>query len=406
MGITDNYNHTIKACYVGYITQAIVNNFVPLLFLTFQRTYSIPLTQITLLVSLNFVVQLVVDMLAAKFVDKIGYRVSVVGAHLFCAAGLVGLGTLPELLPNPLTGLILSVGCYAVGGGMIEVLISPIVEACPTEKKSAVMSLLHSFYCWGSVGVILVSTIFFTLFGIGNWKVLSILWAVIPLANAFVFAKVPILTLVEEGEGLSLRQLFRMKLFWIFAMLMVCAGASEQAMSQWASAFAESGLGVSKTIGDLAGPCLFAALMGTSRVFYAKYSERVKLTSFMKGSAILCIISYLIACFSPIPLLALAGCALCGLSVGIMWPGTFSLASGACPKGGTAMFAMFALFGDLGCSLGPTIVGTISGQAGGDLKTGLMSAILFPILLILGIVLCIKFSRGAESGELGNVQEI
>lgn len=406
MGITDNYNHTIKACYVGYITQAIVNNFIPLLFLTFQRTYSIPLAQITLLVSLNFVVQLVVDMLAAKFVDKIGYRVSVVAAHLFCAAGLVGLGILPELLPNPLSGLILAVCCYAVGGGMIEVLISPIVEACPTEKKSAVMSLLHSFYCWGSVGVILVSTIFFTLFGIGNWQILSILWAVIPLANAFVFARVPIRTLVEEGEGLSLRQLFSMKLFWIFAMLMVCAGASEQAMSQWASAFAESGLGVSKTIGDLAGPCLFAVLMGTSRVFYAKYSERVKLTSFMKGSAILCIISYLIACFSPIPLLALAGCALCGLSVGIMWPGTFSLASEACPKGGTAMFAMFALFGDLGCSLGPTIVGTISGQAGGDLKTGLLSAILFPTLLILGIVLCIKFSRGSESEEFGNVPEL
>ncbi|WP_230397232.1 MFS transporter [Novisyntrophococcus fermenticellae] len=406
MGITDNYNHTIKACYVGYITQAIVNNFIPLLFLTFQRTYSIPLAQITLLVSLNFVVQLVVDMLAAKFVDKIGYQVSVVAAHLFCAAGLVGLGILPELLPNPLSGLILAVCCYAVGGGMIEVLISPIVEACPTEKKSAVMSLLHSFYCWGSVGVILVSTIFFTLFGIDNWQILSILWAVIPLANAFVFARVPIRTLVEEGEGLSLRQLFSMKLFWIFAMLMVCAGASEQAMSQWASAFAESGLGVSKTIGDLAGPCLFAVLMGTSRVFYAKYSERVKLTSFMKGSAILCIISYLIACFSPIPLLALAGCALCGLSVGIMWPGTFSLASEACPKGGTAMFAMFALFGDLGCSLGPTIVGTISGQAGGDLKTGLLSAILFPTLLILGIVLCIKFSRGSVSEEFNNVPEL
>lgn len=393
MGISDNYNHTIRACYVGYITQAIVNNFIPLLFLTFQKSFSIPLTQITLLVTLNFVVQLVVDILAAKFVDKIGYRISVIAAHLFCAAGLVGLGILPDLMPNPLSGLILAVCCYAVGGGMIEVLISPIVEACPTERKSAVMSLLHSFYCWGSVAVVLLSTIFFTVVGIENWRIMAILWAIIPLANAFVFTKVPILTLMEEGEGMGIRQLFNMKLFWVFAMLMVCAGASEQAMSQWASAFAESGLKVSKTVGDLAGPCLFSILMGTSRVFYAKYSEKVELMNFMKGSAVLCIVSYLLACFSPIPILALLGCGLCGLSVGIMWPGTFSLASAACPRGGTAMFAMFALFGDLGCSLGPTIVGTISGQLGGNLKSGLLFAIIFPALMIMGVVICRRLTR-------------
>lgn len=393
MSISDNYNHTIRACYVGYITQAIVNNFIPLLFLTFQKTYSIPLTQITLLVTLNFVVQLVVDILAAKFVDKIGYRISVIAAHLFCAAGLVGLGVLPDLMPNPLSGLILAVCCYAVGGGMIEVLISPIVEACPTERKSAVMSLLHSFYCWGSVAVVLLSTIYFTVVGIENWRVMAILWAIIPLANAFVFTKVPILTLVEDGEGMGIRQLFNMKLFWVFAMLMVCAGASEQAMSQWASAFAESGLKVSKTMGDLAGPCLFSILMGTSRVFYAKYSEKVDLMNFMKGSAVLCIISYLLACFSPSPILALLGCGLCGLSVGIMWPGTFSLASASCPRGGTAMFAMFALFGDLGCGLGPTIVGTISGQLGGNLKSGLLFAIVFPALMILGVVICRRLTK-------------
>lgn len=399
MSVSKNYNHTIRACYVGYITQAIINNFAPLLFLTFQNKYSIPLSQITLLVTLNFVVQLVVDILAAKFVDRIGYRIAVVAAHLFCALGLVGLGVLPDLMPNPLSGLILAVCCYAVGGGMIEVLISPIVEACPTENKSAVMSLLHSFYCWGSVGVVLLSTVFFTLAGISNWKIIAILWAVVPFVNSFVFMKVPILTLVEEGEGMGLRQLFNMKLFWVFAMLMVCAGASEQAMSQWASAFAESGLKVSKTIGDLAGPCLFSILMGSSRVFYAKYSEKVDLMGFMKGSAVLCIVSYLLACFSPFPILALLGCGLCGLSVGIMWPGTFSLASAACPRGGTAMFAMFALFGDLGCSLGPTIVGTISGKFGGNLKAGLLFAIFFPILLIAGVVLCKKLSKDKDESN-------
>lgn len=393
MRLRDNYNHTIRACYVGYITQAVVNNFAPLLFLTFQRTYKIPLSQITLLVTLNFVVQLAVDILAARFVDKIGYRVSMVAAHLFCGAGLIGMGILPGRMSPPFVGLVLAVSCYAVGGGMIEVLISPIVESCPTEKKSAVMSLLHSFYCWGSVAVVLLSTLFFTAAEIDNWKILAFLWAVIPLANALFFTRVPIRTLVEEGEGMSIRQLFRLKLFWIFALLMVCAGASEQAMSQWASAFAESGLKVSKTVGDLAGPCLFSILMGLSRVFYAKFSERIRLIDFMRASAVLCIFSYLLACFSPVPLLALLGCGLCGLSVGILWPGTFSIAAEACPRGGTAMFALFALFGDLGCMSGPTMVGIISEQFEGSLKTGLFFAVIFPVLLIAGIAACRKLSE-------------
>lgn len=401
-----NYNTTIRACYVGYITQAIVNNFAPLLFLTFQRSYEIPLSQITLLVTLNFVVQLLVDILSAYFVDKIGYRVSVVAAHLFSAAGLLGLGFLPELFPAPFEGLCTAVCLYAVGGGMIEVLISPIVEACPTERKSAVMSLLHSFYCWGSVGVVLLSTVFFSLAGTGNWKILAVLWALIPLVNSLVFTRVPIRALVEEGESMGIRQLFTMKLFWIFALLMVCAGASELAMSQWASAFAESGLHVSKTVGDLAGPCLFAVLMGSSRVFYAKCSEKVNLVAFMRGSAVLCIASYLLACFSPVPLLSLAGCALCGLSVGIMWPGTFSLAAAACPKGGTAMFALFALFGDLGCTSGPTLVGFVSGMFGDSLKRGLLTAILFPALLILGIALLGRnIGRPHRTPEKAEVKE-
>ncbi len=399
MGLASNYNHTIHACYVGYISQAIVNNFVPLLFLTFQKTYKIPLSQITMLVSLNFIIQLLVDLLSVKLVDKIGYRISAVCAHLFCAVGLIGLGILPDLADTPFVGLVLAVVCYAVGGGMIEVLISPIVEACPTEKKEAAMSLLHSFYCWGSVGVVLFSTLYFAIFGIDNWRVLSILWAVIPAVNAVAFTKVPIRALVEDGKGLVPSQLFGMKIFWIFALLMVCAGASEQAMSQWASAFAESGLKVSKTVGDLAGPCFFAALMGTSRALYAKLSEKIDLMNFMKLSAVLCVISYLLASFSPIPFLALLGCGLCGLSVGIMWPGTFSLAAKACPKGGTAMFAMFALFGDLGCTLGPTLVGTISGQMNGNLKAGLLFAIVFPLLLISGIILCKKMTKAQNETE-------
>lgn len=387
MRIRENYNHTLNACYLGYITQAIVNNFIPLLFVTFQSSYGIPLPQITLLITLNFVVQLLTDIAATKFVDRIGYRASAIIAHLFAAGGLTGIGLLPELLPSPFAGLLISVALYAVGGGLIEVIISPIVEACPTPRKAAAMSLLHSFYCWGSVFVVLLSTVFFVAVGIGHWKLMAFLWALIPVGNMIYFSQVPIAALVEDGESMTIRQLLGTKLFWIFGLLMVCSGASELAMSQWASAFAESGLKVSKTVGDLAGPCLFAILMGSSRVFYASFSEKVRLEKFMAASGALCIVSYLLAVFAPVPVLGLLGCALCGLSVGIMWPGTFSLAAAACPKGGTAMFALFALAGDLGCTTGPSLVGFVSGKMNGVLQAGLAAAMVFPVLFLVGLVL-------------------
>ncbi len=388
-----NYTHTLVASFIGYITQAIINNFVPLLFLTFQSTYDISLSKITLLVTINFGVQLLVDLLAAHYVDKIGYRRAIIAAHIFAAAGLAGLGFLPELFSDPYVGILLAIGLYAVGGGIIEVLISPIVEACPTSKKAAAMSLLHSFYCWGHMLVIIVSTLFFVTFGIGSWRILAVIWAIIPLLNALYFTQVPINTLHEEGKSFSIKELFSMKLFWIFIVLMVCAGASEQAMSQWASAFAEMGLQVSKTVGDLAGPCFFAATMGIARVLYSRFSERIALQHVLLGSSLLCISSYLLAVFSPYALLSLIGCGLCGLSVGIMWPGTFSLASEKCPRGGTAMFAFFALAGDLGCSAGPTTVGLVSSAMGGSIKAGLLIAIVFPVMLIIGLLACQRVTK-------------
>lgn len=390
MKVRENYNHTIYACYIGYITQAIVNNFAPLLFLTFQSTYDISIDKITFLVTMNFGVQLIVDFLAAKFVDKIGYRTCVVAAHIFSAIGLAGLAILPSMFGNHYIGLLISIFFYAIGGGLIEVLVSPIVEACPTERKEAAMSLLHSFYCWGHVLVIISSTLFFMFIGIEHWRILACLWAIIPLINAFYFFNVPIQTLVEEDEGISIRDLFKIKIFWVLLLLMICAGASEQAMSQWASAFAEAGLNVSKTIGDLAGPCSFAILMGCSRVFYSKFSEKIKLKNFMIISGVLCIVSYLIASLATNPIIGLIGCGLCGLSVGVLWPGTFSIASRALRTGGTAMFAFLALAGDVGCSLGPTVVGTVSGAFQDDLKIGFLVAIIFPVLLILGLVACNK----------------
>ncbi|HEX3020767.1 MAG TPA: MFS transporter [Lachnospiraceae bacterium] len=386
MKIKENYNHTIYASYLGYVTQAIVNNFIPLLFLTFQSTFHISLDRIAFLVTINFCVQLFVDFLAAKYVDRIGYRNCVVAAHIFSTFGLVGLAIFPSILSNAYEGIILSIIFYAIGGGLIEVLVSPIVEACPTKRKEAAMSLLHSFYCWGHVFVVICSTLFFQFFGISNWRILACLWAIIPFLNSFYYARVPIKVLVEEKESISIGKLIRNRTFWVLCILMVCAGASEQGMSQWASAFAESGLGVSKTIGDLAGPCAFAILMGCSRVFYGKFSEKIHLTRFMMASGVLCVASYLTASLSRNPVIALIGCASCGLSVGIMWPGTFSLAAKAMRRGGTALFAFLALAGDLGCSTGPTVVGIASDAFGEDLKMGILAAIIFPILLIIGLL--------------------
>ena len=383
----NQYNKTVTACFVGYIVQAIVNNFVPLLFLTFQRTYDIPLSQITLLVTFNFGVQLLVDLLAIGFVDKIGYRVSMVIAHILSAAGLLLLTILPELLLSSFAGILIAVMVYAIGGGLLEVLVSPVMEACPSDNKEKAMSMLHSFYCWGHVGVVLLSTLFFRVFGIENWKILAVVWALIPLCNAFVFSKVPIATLMEEGEkGLRIRDLFGLKIFWVLLIMMVCAGASEQAVSQWASTFAEKGLGISKTAGDLAGPMAFAILMGAARAFYGKYGDRIQLDRFMIYSSCLCILSYLGISLLPIPQLSLVACAVCGLSVGIMWPGTFSKAAAALPKGGTAMFALLALGGDLGCSGGPTVVGIVSSALGDNLKMGILVSVIFPVLLLAGII--------------------
>lgn len=382
-----NFKTTMVACFTGYIVQAIINNFIPLLFVTLQDTYDIPLSRITMLVTINFAVQLIVDLLAAAFVDKIGYRVSIVMAHVFCAAGLVLLTVLPDLLPDAFAGILISVIIYAIGGGLIEVLISPIMESCPTDNKESAMSLLHSFYCWGHVGVVLISTAFFGLAGIGNWRILACVWAVIPVANAVVFIKTPMAPLIAEGEkGMPARELFRNKTFWFLMLLMLCAGASEQSVSQWASTFAENGLGVSKAVGDLAGPMAFAVLMGSARAFYGKFGEKINLDRFMIGSGILCVCAYLLISLAPSPVLSLIGCALCGLSVGIMWPGSFSKAAASIRTGGTAMFAMLALAGDLGCSGGPTLVGLVSSAAGNNLKIGILAAIVFPVIPVIGML--------------------
>ncbi len=393
MSIRNDFRHTIAASYIGYITQAIVNNFAPLLFVTFHRTYGISLSRIGLLVTVNFVTQILVDLFSAKFTDRIGYRLNAVLAHIFAAVGLILLGILPELTSDPYLGISIAVVIYAVGGGLTEVIISPIVEACPTDKKGAAMSLLHSFYCWGSVLVVLVSTLLFRLLGLDSWRIISAMWAVIPACNAIYFCFVPINSLADEGRGMSITGLLKEKVFWVLALLMLCSGASELAMSQWASALAETGLHVSKTAGDLAGPCFFAILMGSGRVLHAHVAERFSLTGYLGACACLCIVSYLVVTFSPLPAISLAACGVCGLSVAAMWPGTFSISSKVCPQGGTTIFALLALAGDIGCSAGPTTVGFVSSALRDNLKLGLLSAIIFPALMLVGLAMCRKYEK-------------
>ena len=382
----NKYQKTLIACYLGFITQAIAANFAPLLFLTFHRTYQISLGRIAFISTAFFFTQLLVDLFCAKYVDRIGYRRSVIASEVFSAAGLIGLAFLPSLLPDPYVGILISVIIYAMGSGLIEVLVSPIVEACPFDNKDSVMSLLHSFYCWGSVGVILLSTIFFAIFGIENWRILACIWALIPLYNTFNFISCPIESLTEEGEGLSIRQLCHIPIFWIALILMVCAGASEISMAQWASAYVESALGISKSIGDIIGPCLFAVMMGMSRSFYGKYGENIDLMKFMIGSGALCLVCYLLSALAPLPFLNLVGCAVCGFSVGIMWPGTISIASKKIPLGGTAMFALLAMAGDLGGSVGPGIVGFVTQNANDNLKVGMLAGCVFPTVLVLSVL--------------------
>lgn len=378
-----NYQKTKIACYLGFITQAISANFAPLLFLKFHHDYQISLGNIAWISTCFFFTQLLIDLFCAKFVDRIGYRVCVVASEVCSAAGLIGLAFLPEIFPNPLAGILCSVILYAMGSGLIEVLCSPIIEACPFNNKEATMSLLHSFYCWGAVGTILISTIFFLIFGIESWKWLAVLWAIIPIVNIYNFATCPIEYLVDEENGMKVTELFRKPLFWIAICLMICSGASELAMAQWASAYAEAALGLSKTVGDLAGPCMFAVAMGISRVIFGKYGERIDLMKFMASSGILCVICYFLTALSSNPILGLIGCIVCGFSVGIMWPGTISISSKEFPMGGTAMFALLAMAGDLGGSIGPGIVGRVTQSAGNNIQVGMGVGLVFPFILLI-----------------------
>lgn len=379
---------------MGYIAQAAVNNFIPLLFVFFNDFFDIPLSKITLLITVNFAVQLIVDLLSAGFADKIGYKKTMTLANALCALGMICLVVLPYVT-DEYAGILISVVIYAVGGGLLEVVVSPTVEACPTERKKGTMGLLHSFYCWGQAGVVLLSTLFFAAFGMDKWYFAAVLWALLPIANIIYLIGTPFPPVIAEDDRAGIKELLGRKMFWLMFAFMLCAGAAEQSMSQWASAFAETGIGVQKSMGDIFGTCMFAVLMGSSRLIYSALSAKISLKTMMLVSAVLCIASYITAGLSQVPVMSLIGCALCGFSVGIMWPGTFSISANRIPAGGTAMFAFLALAGDVGCGIGPTLVGFVSDGAGGDLKAGLLAAVIFPLVLFAGIAV-LKKSSGKQ----------
>lgn len=380
-----NYKHTITACFIAYVVQAIVCNFAPLLFVSWEQEFNISIAQLTVVVTLTFFTQIAVDLLSAKYAERVGYKKSLIISHLCACTGFMLLGILPYVMKNAFAGIIISVIIYSVGSGILEVLISPVVEACPTDNKAGAMSLLHSFYCWGAVAVIVFSTLFFSLFGRENWRYLAFIWAVFSLANGVFFLFVPVAEPKEDKET-KVSSPFKEKFFYAAILLMICAGAAEQAMSQWASAFAETGLGVSKAVGDLAGPAAFAVLMGSGRVLFSKLSSKIKIEKYLFASALLCIVSYLLASFSQNPIIALIGCALCGFSVSAMWPGTISLSTKRMANS-TVLFAFLALAGDVGCTGGPTLIGIVTDALGGSIKQGLIFAIIFPVLIIVTISL-------------------
>lgn len=398
MTIRTNYKHTIAAGYIGYITQAVVNNFAPLLFVTFQRDWQITLSQLAFISTYNFAVQLLIDLLSAKYADRFGIRQSMVFAHVCAALGLAGLGTLPFVMTNHFAGLLIAITLYAIGGGLIEVLVSPVIEACPTENKEANMSLLHSFYCWGQLLTVLISTVFFAAFDISNWRILAFIWAVIPAVNAVYFSFVPIAfgeseNTAKTNDKNKKESLFKNQFFYILVIMMICAGAAEIAVAQWASAFAEDSLGITKAAGDIAGPCFFALLMGVARTVYAKFSKKLPLEKYILFCAVLCLFSYMMISLSPIPVISLLGCGIAGFAVGIMWPGTYSIAAKNWKNPSTSLFALLALAGDCGCSTGPFVVGAVSERFGNDLHMGFLTGSVFPIAMIIAVIFLLHYQK-------------
>ncbi|MCQ2477954.1 MAG: MFS transporter [Clostridia bacterium] len=383
-----NLKQTKLACYIGYIVQAIINNFLPILFIVFQTNLDLTYEQLGRIVFINFFTQLLSDAVTPSVVKRIGYKGCAVLCHIFVTTGLIMLTVLTGIMSNTYLALIISVVVYAFGSGMIEVVISPIMELLPTENKAKNMAFLHSFYCWGQTFTVAVTTFMVLLLGYGNWRFIPLVWAIVPLFNTVLFLKVTVIEPNEVKGSFSNRN-FLSKEFICFIIFMICAGASEISMASFASVFAQNALGVSKLTGDLLGPCSFAVCMGIGRVLYGAFSDKISIKKALILNNILCVICYLTVAFTNINFLSLVFCALCGFSVSLLWPGTYSLAAKRFGGGNTVMFSIFALCGDIGCSAGPWLLGYIA-DVSGSLKKGFAVCTVFPLVMILAALTLIK----------------
>lgn len=375
------YLPTKLAGYVGFIVQAVVNNFLPILFIVFRNVYNLSYEKLGRLILVNFVTQMFVDLLTPKIVEKAGYRKTAIMSQLFAAIGLISLGILPNLISDTYFAIVISVIIYASGSGITEVILSPMIDMLPTGNKSGNMAVLHSFYCWGQAFTVLGTTALVSVFGYHNWQYIPLIWAAIPFLNTFSFLKVPIVEPSPDQKTATFAELIKKPLFLLYMLMMLCAGASEIAMAQWASIFAQNALGVSKVIGDIAGPCAFALFMGTGRVVYAKFSKKVSFTKLLIFLNVLCFVCYIVVGFCKISFVALIFCAICGFTVSISWPGIYSAGARTFKNGGAVMFSVFAMSGDTGCAVGPWIIGIFADRFG--LNVGFAVASVFPLLMVL-----------------------
>ncbi len=383
-----SYKSTKSACYIGYIVQAIVNNFLPILFIVFQKKYGLGYEKLGRIILVNFLIQILSDTITPIIVRAIGYRGCAILCHGLCATGLVMLSVLPTVIGDTYVAILLSVIIYAFGSGIIEVIISPMIELIPTKNKAANMAFLHSFYCWGQAFTVVCTTLLVSVFGFLNWNFIPLIWATVPFINMFFFIKVPVIEPKKETEKIKNNKFFISREFICFVVFMLCAGTSEVTMAQWASMFVQQGLGINKVTGDILGPCLFAIAMGIGRVFFGVLSGKFSYRKALVLNNILCFLCYIVVAFCKSPIPCLIACALCGFSVSLSWPGTYSLASARFPNGGTVMFSAFALFGDLGCSLGPWLLGLIADMY--DLQTGFFVCSVFPLVMVITALFVLK----------------
>ena len=357
-----SYKSTIAACYIGSFVQAIIVNTTPILFIPLREQFGLTFQQMGLLVLINFISQVGCDILFSNAIDKYGFRRFVVAAHGLAVVGLVLFAASPLLFDRPFAGFVTATIIFSGSGGLLELLLSPIVNAIPTDEKAGAMSVLHSFYSWGQAAVILLTTVLLFVFGRAWWQWIILIWTLVPLFNFFFLMRVPFAPNVPEEQRQGMDKIL-LKPFFIAALATIlCGAAAELCISQWASAYLEEAMRLPKVVGDVGGVCLFAVMMGVGRLFYGMYGKKINVSLMMLIGTVGAAACYITVALSGTAVLSLLACGLCGLCVSLLWPGTLVVASEHYPLAGAWMFAILAA-GDIGASAGPWLMGVVAEQA-------------------------------------------